>query len=348
MDHIIKKFSVLFRVLLNEKKPKRTQGNTEIKPTVLLRNLCGGKKLLFLLLLVSIFLSQPAAAQELNARVIVTAQKIRGVDQSVFTKMQKAIEQFLNSRQWTDKHYAAGERIDCRFLLDLQQNIDNDVYAGSITVQSIRPVYNSSYTTTLLNYKDQDVAFRYQPFQPLVFNYNRISGNDPLVSNLTAILAYYAYTIIGLDNDSFVMNGGHAAFQKAQYIVSNAPQGKYISGWKAFDGTRNRYWLAENLLNVRYKRFHQVMYQYHRQGLDRMYDHINEGRKAIADCLNLLNAMNADNPNSMILQLFFVSKSDELAGIFSEAPVQEKLQAVNLLQKLDPVNGAKYKEDLKL
>lgn len=308
----------------------------------------GKKKFFLLFLLLAVFYFPSASAQELNAQVVVTAQKIRGVDPSVFAKMQKAIEQFLNSTQWTDKHYGTKERIDCRFLLDLQQNMDNDVYTGFLTVQSIRPVYNSSYTTTLLNYKDNGLAFRYQPFQPLVFNYNRVTGTDPLVSNLTAVLAYYAYVIIGLDNDSFSMNGGHAAFQKAQHVVSNAPQGKYISGWKAFDGTRNRYWLAENLLNVRYKRFHQVMYQYHRQGLDEMYDHMNQGREAILECLNLLNAMNADNPNSMILQLFFVNKADELAGIFSKGPSQEKLQAVSLLQKLDPVNSEKYKGDLKL
>jgi hypothetical protein len=304
--------------------------------------------LLALLFMGLLSLPRVNSAQELHAHVTVIADKIRGVDPSVFENLQKAIQDFLNTRQWSDRSYTPQERIDCNFLLDLQAQPGQDMYLGLLTVQSMRPVYNSTYNSNLLNFKDKDVAFKYSPFQQLVYNDTRISGNDPMESNLTAILAYYAYIIIGLDQDSFAPDGGDALFKKAQNVVNNAPaNSRYISGWKAFEGTRNRYWLTENLLNNRYKNFHEVLYRYHRQGLDLMYDHIDKGRETIVSCLNLLNAMYADNPNTMILQLFFEAKSDELEGIFSKAPTQQKVEALNLLQKLDPQHGVKYREDLK-
>lgn len=304
-------------------------------------------KILFLLL-GCCFCALRTSAQELNARVAVTHQKIRGVDASVFDKMQEAIEQFLNTQHWTSTNYKAGERIDCRFLIDLQKEVSDQVYTALITVQSSRPVYNSTYKSTVLNYKDQDVVFRFAPFQPLVFNENRVSGNDPQTSNLTALLAYYAYIIIGLDQDSFSPNGGHAAFELAQKIVSNAPRGRNISGWEAFDGTYNRYWLAENLLNVRYKKIHDVLYTYYRKGLDVMYAHADQTRKTIIKCLTTLNALNANNPNLMILKVFFTAKANELANIFSKGIPQERMTALNLLQKMDPSGSSLYRKSMKL
>lgn len=301
-------------------------------------------------LLLAIWLMKPcpSQAQELNARVTVVANKIRGVDPSVFQALQKAIQDFLNNRQWSDANYAPDERIDCNFLFDLQSQISQNTYSAILTVQSTRPVYNSSYITNMFNFKDKDVAFKYDPFQPLIFNENNISGDDPMSSNLTAILAYYAYIIIGLDRDSFSPNGGNASFKKAQDIVSGSPaNSRNITGWKAYEGTQNRYWLAENLLNTRYKDFHKVLYDYHRLGLDGMYDHLAEGRDVIINCLNLLNAINADNPNTVILPMFFDAKWSELAGVFSAAPPQQQVAALNLLQKLDPGHGTQYREALR-
>lgn len=305
------------------------------------------KNKIIFLLGVCCFFACKSMAQELNAQVTITHKKIRGEDAVTFDKMQKSITRFLNSRHWTSVNYKPGERIDCRFLIDLQQEVSNQVYKAFITVQSSRPVYNSTYKSVLLNYKDQDVVFRFEPFQPLVFNENRVSGNDPQASNLTAILAYYAYLIIGLDQDSFSPNGGHRAFEMAQKIVSNAPRGRNISGWEAFDGTANRYWLAENLLNVRYKQIHHIFYTYHRKGLDMMYDHATQGRQAVIDCLNKLNALNANNPNLMIIRIFFTAKADELAALYSEGPPQERLTALNLLQKMDPANSSLYRKSTK-
>lgn len=308
------------------------------------------KRLIYIIVLlgaiiINFSLYDESGAQELQAHVTIASGKIRGVDPSVFKNMQKAVETFLNTRQWTDKTYTPNERIDCNFMLDLQSSSGQNIYSGTLTVQSVRPVYNASYTTPLLNFRDKDFSFKYDPFEQLIFNESRISGNDALASNLTAILAYYAYVIIGLDQDTFIDDGGITLFKKAQNVVNNAPSNSSsISGWKAFEGTRNRYWLVENMLNTRYRNFHEVMYKYHRQGLDLMYGNMNKGRDAIMACLNMLNSLYADNPSTMILQLFFETKSDELAGIFSKAPGQQKMQALNILQKLDPQNGSKYRE----
>lgn len=302
----------------------------------------------FLLFGLAVIFSPRLSAQELQVHVTVASGKIRGVDPTTFTSLQKSVENFLNTTKWTDVAYAPNERIVCNLLIDLQSSPADNVYTGSITVQSMRPVYNSSYNSTVFNFKDKDISFKYQPFEQLVFNESRISGNDALESNLTAILAYYAYVIIGLDQDTFVPSGGIPMFKKAQNVVSNAPSNSSgISGWRAFEGTRNRYWLVENLLNTRYKSFHEVLYKYHRQGLDLMYNNTSKGCDAVMDCLNLLNSIYTDNPTTMILPVFFDAKADELGGIFSQAPGQLKVQALNVLQKLDPQHGPQYKEAMK-
>lgn len=305
--------------------------------------------LIWILAVSGAMLVAPAVrAQELNARVTVLADKIRGVDASVFRNLQKSVQDFLNTRRWSGNAYAPAERIDCNFLLDLQTRVNEDVYTGTLTVQSSRPVYNASYNTNLINFKDKDFTFKYDAFQPLNYSDTRVGGSDPMVANLTAILAYYSYIILGLDEDSFSPGGGLGSFKKAQNVVTSAPaNSSAISGWKAFDGTRNRYWLVENLLNTRYKSFLDVLYEYHRKGLDEMYEHPQDGRKAVMDCLNKLNALYADNPSTMILPVFFDAKSQELAGIFSKAPTAEKLEALNLLQKLDPGHGVMYRKNLK-
>lgn len=289
--------------------------------------------------------SRPSEAQELQANVTVIADKIKNTDPAVFATLQNGIKDFLNSRRWTDRIYRPEEKIACNFLLDIQQQPQQNVYTAYLTVQSSRPVYNSAYNSPLFSYLDKNVVFRYIQYQPFNFNENRISGDDPLVANLTAILAYYANIIIGMDNDSFAPSAGVPYFKKAQYIVSNAPEdSKNISGWKPFESNRNRYWLADNLLNQRLSAFHEVMYRYHRLGLDKMYDNRNSGRAAILDCLNTLNTINADNPNTMILQLFFLAKSEELAGVFSKSARPDRVRAADLLSQLDPSNASKYRQ----
>jgi energy-coupling factor transporter ATP-binding protein EcfA2 len=229
----------------------------------------------------------------------------------------------------------ANERIECSILINVTQELSSDKFSAQLTVQSNRPVFNSSFNSTVLKWVDKDFQFQYAEYQPLEFNENT------LLSNLTSILAYYAYTIIGLDNDSFAPSGGTPYYQKAQTIV-NAAQSTPESGWKSYDGTRNRYWLINNLLNTKLNNVRTVLYKYHRDGLDKMYENADLARKPITECLNLLNQMNDDVPNSMILQVFMQGKQEELMGIFSKATPQEKTAAVQTLSKLDPANSSKY------
>jgi len=245
-------------------------------------NIKNYRKILCVLLL--ILAIKKGYSQELQATVTVISDRIRTTDPRVFQTLQGAMAEFLNTRKWTDDHFAPGEKIVCNFVLNLKSEVNSDIYSGSLTVQSIRPVYNSGYTTNMLNYMDNNVAFKYVQFQPLDFSNSRVSGDDPDVSNLSAILAYYAYIIIGLDYDSFSPRGGQPYFLKAQNIVNNAPEdSKNINGWKPFESNLNRYWLVDNLLNSRLGRFNDVLYQYNRVGLDKMYSDMEAGRASIRE-----------------------------------------------------------------
>jgi len=287
-------------------------------------------------------------AQELRARVSVLSNQVaNNVDKKTFQTLQTALDNFVNTRKWTSDNFAPQEKIDCSFLLNLKSTGDANVYSASLTIQSARPVFNSSYVCPLVNFQDNDIIFKYAEFQQLEFNDNRVSGTDALASNLTAVIAYYINIILGMDYDSFSQRGGDAYFQKAQNIVNNAPEGKDISGWKAFDGTRNRYWLVENLLNSKYTIIHDAIYDYYRLGMDKLYDEEANARIQMLNVLNILNNLNTENPNTMILQFFFQGKSQELINIFSKASPPDKARALEFLQKLDVPNAPKYKEALK-
>jgi hypothetical protein len=299
------------------------------------------------ILLTSVFFGiNPSAAQEFRANVVVQAgpKMNSSTDRKVFTTLQVALAEFINNRRWSNDNYTIAERIECNFLLNVTEALGNNVYKATLTVQATRPVYNSSYATSLINTQDAQVTFRYVEFQPLEFNEQRIAANDPLESNLTAVVAYYIQVILGLDNASFSANGGEANFRKAQHIVNNAPDGKDVAGWKSFEGNRNRYWLQDNLNNSKFQSFHQVMYQYHREGLDIMYEKPELGRAVVLNCMHLLMRIHEDTPNSMLLQMFFNAKSDELIKIFAGSPPQEKQRAIQILSQLDVPNANKYQQ----
>ena len=287
-------------------------------------------------------------AQELRARINVLSNRVGGnVDKKTFQTLQTALNNFINNRKWTSDNFVSDEKIDCSFLLNIESTNDANVYKASLTIQSARPVFNSSYLSPIINFQDNEIIFKYSEFQQMEFNENRVAGTDPLASNLTAVIAYYINIILGLDYDSFSARGGDIYFQKAQNIVNNAPDGRNISGWKAFDGTRNRYWLIENLLNSRYTLIHDAYYRFYRTGMDKLYEEEIVARNEILNVLSLLNNFNTDNPNTMILQFFFQGKTQELIKIFSKASPQEKVKALEYLQKLDISNATKYKEGLK-
>lgn len=302
-----------------------------------------------LLLLIFVFVLHTVHfGQELQSKVTVVASRVpTTVDRKIFQTLQTQLTNFINNRKWTPDVFQPQERIGCSFLLNIESVVETNVYKASLTVQAARPVYNSSYSTALINFQDADVTFRYVEYQPIEFNENRVQGSDALASNLTAVFAYYINVILGLDYDSFSAKAGDVFFQKAQNIVNNAPENRNISGWKAFDGLRNRYWLAENLLNTRFNLVHDVIYSYYRGGLDKMYENEAEARSQILNALVQLQGVNQENPNSMIVQFFMLGKSQELMRIFKKAAPPDKTRAVETLQKLDVANAAKYQQEIK-
>jgi hypothetical protein len=286
--------------------------------------------------------------QELNARITINSSRVGNtVNKSTFQTLQNALTTFLNSRKWTTDEFQPNEKIDCNFLLNLQPGSDANVYTASLTIQAARPVFNSTYLSPMVNYQDEDITFKYVEFQQLEFNENRVSGTDPQASNLTATLAYYVYMIIAFDYDSYSLKGGNPYFQKAQNIVNNAPEGRGISGWKAFDGVRNRYWLVENMMNSRYAIMHDIYYNYYRIAMDKLYEDDKTARAEMLNVLNLLSSFNNDNANTMINQFFFQGKANELIKLFSKSQQQDKIRASEILQKLDITNAARYKNELK-
>lgn len=301
------------------------------------------KKLPIIFLLV--ILTSQTKAQELQAKLTLLTNKVNTkVDKKIFQTLQTGLTNFLNNRKWSNATYQPNEKIKCSFLINIDQELGDNIYKASLTIQASRPIYNSAYESTLLNFIDNDLTFRYVEFQPIEFNENRVQGNDPVAANLTAVLAYYVNIILGLDHDSFIARGGDAFFQKAQNIVNNAPEGGGISGWKTFDGVRNRYRLVDNLIDNRFTLVHDAVYSYYRKGLDQFYDNEETARSGILAALNYLTVLNKDNPNSMVLQFFFQGKSNELVKIFSRANQDIKVQAREMLLKLDITNSSDYKE----
>jgi len=292
--------------------------------------------------------SMSLTAQELQARISINTSRLSSQsDKKAFQTLQQALNNFLNNRKWTNETFETNEKIVCNFLLNISEADDGNIYKASLTVQAARPIYNASYQSPLINFLDEAVIFHYVEYQPVDFNENRVSGTDPLASNLTALLAYYVYMVLAMDFDSFSLKGGDPYFQKALQIVNNAPEGRDVTGWKSFDGLRNRYWLIENFTNARFAQIHDALYNYYRLGLDYMYDKEADARNSIMNTLSIMNTMNNDNPNSMIVQFFFVGKATEMINIFKKATPEEKQRARDILSKIDISNANLYKQELK-
>lgn len=306
------------------------------------------KKTIIVILLAFCFAVQSLHSQELQAKVTVLATRITStVDKKIFATLQTQLNNLMNNRKWTNDQFQQNEKIECSFILNLESIVEPNVYKATLTVQTARPVYNSAYQSALVNYLDADVAFKYVEFQPIEFNESRVQGTDAQVANLPALFAYYAYMIIGLDYDSFSPKGGDFYYRKAQNIINNAPEGKSLTGWRVFDGLRNRYWLNENLISTRFNVIHDIIYSYYRLGLDKFYDNETEGRKNMLQTLTQLQAFNKENANTMILQFFMQGKSQELIGVFKKGTGEERARAVELLNELDIVNGPIYKQELR-
>lgn len=287
-------------------------------------------------------------AQELQAKVSVLAQQVgSNVNPKIFTTLQTQLTDFINNRKWSKIIFQPQEKIQCSFFINVQSVVEDNVYKATLTVQAARPVYNTTYLSPLINYQDADLTFKYIEYQTIEFNENRVQGSDPLSGNLTATIAYYIYTILGLDFESFAPKGGVSFLQQAQNIVTNAPDSRNISGWKSFDGSRNRYWLSENLNSPKYNQIHDILYAYFRNGLDQMYSEELRARENILDALTLLQSLARENPGLMFTQFFMQNRSDELIGIFQKADPLTKAKALQLLLQLDIGNSDKYNSALK-
>lgn len=294
---------------------------------------------LFLLFIFVLYHSASIMSQELNCNIQVTAPQVAGSDRTVFETMQRDLYEFMNSRQWSNYRFTFEERIEVNILITIQERVSADEFKGNLQIQARRPVFRSSYNSTLLNHIDNDIHFRYIEHQPLEF------AENTHTSNLTSLLAFYAYIVLGFDFDSFSLNGGTEFFNKAQSVVVNA-QNAPEQGWKAFESQRNRYWLVENILNQQYAPVREAIYKYHRLGLDVMHDNIETGRSAVVESLELLQRVHRQRPGSYLMQIFFNAKSDEFVNIFSEAPPMDKPRVVNILREIDPTNSSKYQRIL--
>lgn len=294
------------------------------------------KKFLFVALL--FILSNTGFSQELNCEVQVLYQKIQNVDPQVFKTLEQTIFEFLNNKKWTTEKYKNEERIECSILINITDQIAQDNYKATLTIQSSRPVFNSSYNTPLLNHSDNQFVFEYAQFEPIQFNPNSFT------SNLTSLLAFYSYLVIALDMESFAPNGGEKYLNEAQNVINNVPQnlGDRAPGWRPFESNTNRYWIIENLLNRRFKGLRTCLYEYHRKGLDVMYENPNEGRAAILSALEKLQPIVDQSPNSIGLQIFFNAKKNELIKMFKGAPSSEKVKAQQTLQQVNPGNAEDY------
>ncbi len=265
------------------------------------------------------------------------SQQIQGTNKTVYENMQKDIYEFMNNTKWTNNVFIVEERIECNIMINITKQISIDEFDGYMQITSNRPVHNTNLNTIIFNYKDKDVHFNYVEFQSLLFNEN--SANP----NLTALLAYYAYVVIGMDYDSFSLEGGSEYFSKAEKIVSNM-QNAREKGWKSFESQKNRYWMVNNILDDNYSQIREFMYNYHRLGLDKMSAKLNEGRAETLESLKLLQKVFRAKPSPFMpyFKVVLEAKSDEFSKVFSESFIEEKARAVNILKEIDPSNSAKY------
>ena len=280
-------------------------------------------------------------SQELNCNVQVSAQKIQGSNRQVFESMQRDIYEFMNNTVWTNHVFSYAERIDCNILINLTDQYSADEFKGTIQVQLSRPIFNTTYNSTMLNFMDNNFQFRYVEFQPLEFDPNSYR------SSLVSVLAYYAYMIIGFDYDSFSTLGGTEFFQVAEKIVTNA-QNASEPGWKPYDGSRNRnrYWLVKNALDKEYEGVRRFIHEYNINGLDKMESKTAEARTSIAESLKLIQEVYRAKPDPYmyLIQVILESKADELVNIFSEAFPEEKSRVIQILTEIDPGNKTKYEK----
>jgi hypothetical protein len=298
-------------------------------------------KYLFSFLLLTLLTFELSFAQELRCNISVNSNKLTSANKNIFRSMQMDLYEFMNNHKWTKYSFSTNERIECSMTIQINKQVSSDEYEGTINIQSKRPVYNSSYKTTVLNIEDEFFRFKYQEFQSIEF---AESGNK---DNLTSVLAYYAYIILGFDYDSFSPSGGTEFFERARQIVTESQSAAGVgskNGWKAFESDYNRFWIVDNVLNKTYAPYRELIYNYHRKGLDAMSLGVETGRAEIAESLRLLQKVFRAKARLYINQLFLDAKSNEMINIFSQSFSDEQNRVIQILSECDPSNSSKYEQ----
>ena len=278
-----------------------------------------------------------ATAQELTCTITVNSDQLSQGDLPIFKTLQRSLNDFINKTKWTNRVYKENERINAQMFITITE-YESNRFSGNIQIQSSRPVYNTSYSTPIFNYKDNQLNFQYIEFEPLIFNDNQFE------SNLMSVIAYYAYIILGLDADTFSLEGGTEFYRKAQNIVTLA-QGSNSSGWsQTTDSNRSRFELVDNLLSNTYREYRIAMYNYHRKGLDIMADNNSTGKQVIAGTMNLFQAMINRRPNAFLISTFFDAKSEEIQNIFSDGPKVDIVKLKETLNKIAPLYASTWND----
>lgn len=286
-------------------------------------------------LIVALIISFNCFSQDFNARVQILSPKIQSNNKRALDVLELAIRDFLNNRKWLTDQVKTAERIDCNFVISINEWDGNNIFKASAQIVSSRPIFGSSYNSQLLSVNDKDFDFKYSEGESLEFN------EQSFTSNLTSLLAFYANIIAGMDYDSFSKMGGSVYYTKAQNIVNTAQNASFL-GWKAFDGLRNRYWIAENLNSSNYTPLREILYNYHRLGLDIMASKPNDAKIIIAKTLPLIATIDRQKQGAVLNQIFFSAKAEEIVGIFTKIDPTEKIKLFNILAEVDPANLTKY------
>ncbi len=289
------------------------------------------KQIIILLLL----LGFNTIAQELNCKVTINASQISGSNKQVFKTLEKAMNEFLNNTKWTNLQFKKQEKIQCGVTLNVTEQ-DGNKFTGTIQVQVVRPVYNSTYQTPILNYQDDDISFVYEEFQPLIYN------ESSYQSNLTSLLAFYANIILGFDQDSFALKGGDTYFKKAQEILLTAQQGGH-KGWNSLDGNKSRFQLIDNLLNNTYANFRSMLYNYHLRGLDTMFKDKLKAKRTISNAIISLKQIYSRRPSAFLLRIFMDTKSDEIVNVFKDGPKMDTRNLKEMLMRVFPAKSTDWK-----
>ena len=275
------------------------------------------------------------SAQDFQCQLSINSTAISGSNRNKFNTLQQELYKFVNDRKWCQYTLKTNERIECAIMIVLT-GAQGDTYTGEMNIQLQRPVFNTNYKTPVLNMKDNDIKYTYEEGTPLEYSENQN------LSNLTSLIAYYLNIFLGLDFDTFSLNGGDPYFSLAQGVV-NACQSATEQGWKSYENAqRNRYWLMENLSNPTYSKIHDFLYKYHRLGLDMMSESVDVGRASILDAIRDLQKVNSQKSNLYIVQVMVQAKADEIVNIFKEASTVEKTEVIRLMKQIDPANSAKY------